>query len=107
MADRTFASLVPRVQASVPGCPHATTVQYIRDSAIRTCERTLYWRYQVPLFNLLPGVSEYAYNKPTNTDLDYSYRCRLRKGTYTYRVYATDLAGNTQARPSVKKLWVR
>lgn len=69
MADRTFASLVPRVQASVPGCPHATIVQYIRDSAIRTCERTLYWRYQVPLFNLLPGVSEYTYDKPDNTDV--------------------------------------
>lgn len=69
MADRTFASLVPRVQASVPGCPNATIVQYIRDSAIRTCERTLYWRYQVPLFNLLPGVSEYAYNKPVTTDV--------------------------------------
>ena len=69
MADRTFASLVPRVQASVPGCPYATIVQYIRDSAIRTCERTLYYRYQVPLFNLLPGVSEYAYNKPVNTDV--------------------------------------
>lgn len=69
MADRTFASLVPRVQASAPGCPHATIVQYIRDSAIRTCERTLYWRYQIPLFNLLPGVSEYTYNKPLNTDV--------------------------------------
>jgi hypothetical protein len=69
MADRTFASLVPRVQASVPGCPHATIVQYIRDSAIRTCERTLYWRYQAPLFNLLPGVPEYAYNKPGDTDV--------------------------------------
>jgi hypothetical protein len=69
MADRTFASLVSRVQASVPGCPNATIVQYIRDTAIRTCERTLYWRYQVPLFNLLPGVSEYAYNKPVNTDV--------------------------------------
>ena len=69
MADRTFASLVPRVQASVPGCPHATIVQYIRDAAIRTCERTLYWRYQVPLVNLQPGVSEYAYGKPANTDV--------------------------------------
>jgi hypothetical protein len=44
-------------------------IQYIRDAAIRTCERTLYWRYQVPLFNLLPGVSEYHYNKPINTDV--------------------------------------
>jgi hypothetical protein len=69
MADRTFASLVPRIQPSAPGCPHATIVQYIRDAAIRTCERTLYWRYQVPLFNLLPGVHEYTYNKPAATDV--------------------------------------
>lgn len=79
MADRTFASLVPRVQASVPGCPHATIVQYIRDSAIRTCERTLYWRYQVPLFNLLPGVSEYAYNKPDNTDVHVMFEVLVNK----------------------------
>lgn len=79
MADRTFASLVPRVQASVPGCPHATIVQYIRDSAIRTCERTLYWRYQVPLFNLLPGVSEYAYNKPVNTDVHVMFEAVVNK----------------------------
>jgi hypothetical protein len=79
MADRTFASLVPRVQASVPGCPNATIVQYIRDSAIRTCERTLYWRYQVPLFNLLPGVSEYAYNKPTNTDVHAMFEAVVNK----------------------------
>lgn len=68
MADRTFASLVPRVNPSVPGCPTQTIIQYIRDAAIRTCERTLAWRYQVPLFNLLPGVHEYAYNKPVNAD---------------------------------------
>jgi hypothetical protein len=69
MADRTFASLVPRVQASVPGCPHATIVQYIRDSAIRTCERTLTWRYVEDKFDLVAGISQYAYNKPTNTDV--------------------------------------
>jgi hypothetical protein len=79
MADRTFASLVPRVQASVPGCPNATIVQYIRDSAIRTCERTLFWRYQVPLFNLLPGVSEYAYNKPVNTDVHAMFEAVVNK----------------------------
>lgn len=69
MADREFSSLVPRLQPSVPGCPNATLIQYIRDSAIRTCERTLAWRHQPPLFNLLPGVSEYLYNKPVNTDV--------------------------------------
>jgi hypothetical protein len=79
MADRTFASLVPRVQASVPGCPNATIVQYIRDSAIRTCERTLYWRYQVPLFNLSPGVSEYLYNKPIATDVHVMFEAVVNK----------------------------
>lgn len=69
MAERTFASLVPKVSASVPGCPQPTILQYIRDAAIRTCERTLAWRYQIPLFNLLPGVFEYQYNKPTGTDV--------------------------------------
>jgi hypothetical protein len=69
MADRTFASLVPRIQASVPGCPHATVVQYIRDAAIRTCERTLYWRYQQPRFNLTPGTFIYPFNKPADTQV--------------------------------------
>jgi hypothetical protein len=69
MADRTFASLVPRVAASVPGCPQPTIIQYIRDSAIRSCERTLAWRFQIPVFKLIPGVPEYAYNKPASTDV--------------------------------------
>lgn len=69
MADRTFASLVPRISANAPGCPQPTIVQHIRDAAIRACERTIFWRYHIPLFNLLPGVSEYLYNKPSNTDV--------------------------------------
>ena len=69
MADRTFASLVPLVNASVPGCPYPTILNYIRDAAIRTCERTLCWRYQIPLFNLLPGVHAYLYDKPVGTDV--------------------------------------
>lgn len=68
MADRAFSTLASKINPSVPGCPTATMIQYIRDSAIRTCERTLAWRYEVPLFDLLPGVHEYAYNKPANTD---------------------------------------
>ena len=69
MAERTFASLVPKISASVPGCPQPTIIQYVRDAAIRVCERTLAWRYQIPLFNLLPGVPAYQYNKPATTDV--------------------------------------
>jgi len=69
MSERTFASLVSRVAASVPGCPQPVIVSYIRDSAIRTCERTLVWRYQIPLFQLQPGVYEYFFTKPEQTDV--------------------------------------
>lgn len=69
MVDRAFSSLVSKANPSVPGCPAPTVEQYIRDSAIRTCERTLMWRYQPPLYNLLPGVYEYNYEKPVNTDV--------------------------------------
>jgi hypothetical protein len=44
-------------------------IQYIRDAAIRACERSLAWRWMEPKYNLLPGVYEYAYNKPINTDV--------------------------------------
>jgi hypothetical protein len=43
--------------------------QYIRYSAIRACERTLAWRYTQPKFNLTPGVPQYNYNKPFDTDV--------------------------------------
>lgn len=69
MAVREFVSLVPRIQPSTPGCPQPTIVQYIRDSAIRVCERTLAWRYEQPKFKLLPGVFQYVFNKPDNTDV--------------------------------------
>lgn len=67
--DRAFLSLVPRLNPSVPGCPQQTIFNYIRDAAVRACERSLAWRYLHPNFNLLPGVHEYAYNKPTNADV--------------------------------------
>jgi hypothetical protein len=69
MATRTFASLVPRLGPSVPGCPQYTAIQYIREAAIRVCERTLAWRYVQPTFALLPGVHEYLYDKPANTEV--------------------------------------
>jgi hypothetical protein len=44
-------------------------MQHVRDAAIKTCERTLAWRYEVPKFNLLPGVHRYHYSKPSNADV--------------------------------------
>jgi hypothetical protein len=36
-----------------------------------------------------------------------SFRCTLPKGRYSWRVYATDLAGNTQAKPGIRTLTVQ
>lgn len=67
--DRTFESLIPRIQPSAPGCPYATIAQYVRTSAIRTCERTLAWRGTHTPYALSPGVPQYAYRKPAGTDI--------------------------------------
>jgi sugar lactone lactonase YvrE len=45
--------------------------------------------------------------KATGKDLTYAYLAKLAKGAYTWKVYATDLAGNTQAKPAVKTLTVK
>jgi len=69
MATRTFLSLVTRLAPSVPGCPQPIILQYVRDSAIEACEKTLAWRYQQPDIRLTPGVFEYPYNNPTSTEV--------------------------------------
>lgn len=69
MATRDFKSLITRINPSVPGCPQETMFQYIRDAAIRSCERTLAWRYEEPKFNLTPGTPKYTYRKPFFTEV--------------------------------------
>lgn len=69
MATRSFTSLVARANASVPGCPYPTIKTYIRDAAIKVCERTSAWRYQIPKFDLSPGVYEYPFSIPTNSEV--------------------------------------
>jgi len=69
MASRDFSTLASRMNPSVPGCPLPMLIQYIRESAIRTCERTLAWRYEQPTFALTPGQYEYTYQRPTDTDV--------------------------------------
>jgi len=69
MATRTFLSLAQRLLPSVPGCPQPVIEQYIRDSAIESCEKTLAWRYQQFPIRLTPGVYEYQYDNPAQTEV--------------------------------------
>lgn len=74
MATRLFTDLLPKVLPSVPGCPQPLAVQHVRDAAIRVCERTLMWRYAQPTFRLLPGVFDYEYQKPADTEVHVVFR---------------------------------
>lgn len=69
MANREFSSIVSRLAPSVPGCPAPLIEQYVRDSAIETCERTLAWRYEQPKLRLTPGVYDYSYSAPTDAEV--------------------------------------
>lgn len=67
--NTTYDDLVYRVNPLVTGCPFPTIVQALQDSARRTFEQTLAWRVQLPLFTLDPGVHEYFFNAPANTQV--------------------------------------
>ena len=69
MATRTFLSLESKLAPSVPGCPRPTIEQYVRDAAIEVCEKTLVWRYEQPLIRLTPGVYEYEYETPEDSEI--------------------------------------
>ena len=45
--------------------------------------------------------------RPTNTRLAYAYKAKLKKGVYTWRVLATDLAGNAASKITAARLTVK
>ena len=45
--------------------------------------------------------------KKTGVSLGYRLRVTLARGSYTYRIYASDLAGNTQSRLGWNRLAVK
>jgi hypothetical protein len=69
MATRLFTSVEGKIAPSVPGCPRPVIEQYVRDAAIEVCEKTLVWRYEQPLIRLTPGVYDYDYETPDDTEV--------------------------------------
>lgn len=69
MTDRAFVSLENKIAPMVPGVPRPVILQYVRDSAIETCEQTLAWRYEQDPIRLTPGIYEYDYETPDNTEV--------------------------------------
>ncbi len=67
METRAFSTLSAKVSASAPSCAYPMLVDYIRDSAIRVCERTLAWRHTATPIALTPGRAEYDFAPPPDT----------------------------------------
>lgn len=69
MADREFVTLEAELSASVAGCPRPTIIQYVRKIAREVCVKTLVYRYEQDPIRLTPGVYEYEYDVPNNTEV--------------------------------------
>jgi hypothetical protein len=89
MATRTFLDLENIISASAAGCPPPTVEQYVRRAAIKVCENTLAWRYEMDPVTTSSGVYEYAYDTPV-----YAEVCGLLHAT----IDGTCLAITTQDR---------
>jgi len=74
MAYKNFTTLLPRVEPSVPGCPRPLVLEHINRAARRACERTLAWRVAQPLSTLTPGIPDYAYAKPEDSEAHVVFR---------------------------------
>lgn len=79
MATRSFEALLPLIAPSVTTCPQPVIIQEIQRAAVYACERTLAWRYQCQPFNLTPGVPEYFYPKPSNTDVHVVFEAMINE----------------------------
>lgn len=73
MANREFSSIAGRVEALVPQVPRPTVLEHIRLAARKACEKTLAWRYVPATSTLLPGVYEYAFDVPTDAEVEHLY----------------------------------
>ena len=77
-----------RVNDAKPGCGGATvTLKIYKGSKLK---KTL-------------SLGKHA----TNVTLAFHWKCTLAKGSYTIKVYATDLAGNKQSKVGSAKLKVK
>lgn len=66
---RTFLDFEQIISASAAGCPPPTIEQYVRRAAIKVCENTLAWRYEMDPVLTTSGIYEYDYDTPEYTEV--------------------------------------
>lgn len=65
----SYDSLLGVVGEHVEGCPAPTIISHVRRATVRACEETLLWRHEEKPYALSPGIPEYSYQKPKNTEI--------------------------------------
>jgi DNA-binding beta-propeller fold protein YncE len=88
---------------SVKRCKTANLRYLINDATSPTCAASI--KVFTARGRLVKTLS--LTGAASNHSLTAAFRCTLAKGVYRWKVYATDLAGNVQAQPSVRRLTVR
>jgi hypothetical protein len=79
----------------------ATLKYRVNDVTPRATCRIRIYKGTRPVKTLNPGLVR------TNLARTHAWTCKLPRGRYTWKVYATDQAGNTQRKPGAKTLTVR
>lgn len=64
---RAFSTFTSKIGPSVLGCPPPVITDYVRDTAIRVCERSFYWRERMTSISLTNGTHEYDYTPPAGS----------------------------------------
>ena len=91
-----FCTVGPTTTATAPGSvKRGKTLKlgYRADSVTPACDVTL----KIVKSSGASAKTVKLGQKPSNTKGTYSFKCNLAKGKYTYKVYATDAAGNQQS----------
>jgi hypothetical protein len=73
MPNTEFSTVAGRIEAIAPNVPRPTVLEHLRLAARRTCEKTLAWRYVPEKFELLPGVYEYAFEVPSDAEVEHIF----------------------------------
>ena len=65
----TLDSIIEYVMPEVVGCPRDLIIREIKEAAISFCEATGLWRYDLYPLNILPGVSVYEIDIPSESKI--------------------------------------
>lgn len=84
MTNSAFSTIANRVEALAPQVPRPTVLEHLLLAARMTCEKTLAWRHVGTKVTLLPGVYEYAFTVPAQSEVEHLFGVSLNGSHMEY-----------------------